>query len=455
MNDIAQQIKHVVVLMFENRSFDHVFGAFPAANGLLDGNDRPLPQCYNLFDPTNSPSASNPKVLPVPITPDVELKHDFDHEFGAGMMFELFGPGTTGWQDGHPLTPPAATWPSTNSGFVSTKAYNADPSGHTPNGVQAMSYFPYGALQVLHPLASEFVLCDNWFCDTPGHTLLNRFFMHTAQTPGGYLSDDQSKTSGDQTIFDQITGTERFDWKIYSPNQHLDSSFLDRIRNSPFTGRPITEFAADAAGGTLPFYSFLMCWSDGADTSMHPPSDIRAGENYLAAVYKSLRNGPKWNETLFIVTFDENGGMYDHVVPPLTIAPNSNLGQDRDTNVDLLFTFDFTLLGPRVPAILVSPWLRRGIASTQYQNTSILRFLQTLIGAPGLTARDANAPVFDGLFAAYGLQQPRTDCPVSFPAYSGLPYPDGDLSKPPAVRADAALKPLPYAKELAQMYGHR
>jgi phospholipase C len=452
MTDIAQQIKHVVVLMFENRSFDHIFGAFPGANGLLDGNDRPLPQCYNLFDPTSPPSGDNPKVLPTPVTPDVELVHDFDHEFGAGMMFELFGPGTTGWKDGHPLTPPAKTWPSTNCGFVSTIAYNVNPT--TPGGVQAMSYFPYGALQVLHPMASEFVLCDNWFCDTPGHTLLNRFFMHTAQTPGGYLSDDQSKKSDDQTIFDQIT-SQNFSWKIYSPNQHLDSNFLDTIRNSPFTGRPMSEFASDAAAGTLPFYSFLMCWSDGADTSMHPPSDIRAGENYLAAVYKSLRNGKKWNETLFIVTFDENGGMYDHVAPPLTVAPNSNLGQDYDTNVDLQFTFDFTLLGPRVPAIMISPWLRKGIASTQYQNTSILRFLQTLIGAPGLTARDAQAPVFDGLFATFGLSKPRTDCPTSFPAYAGFPYPDGDLGKPPVMRADAAPKPLPYAKELAQMYGRR
>jgi phospholipase C len=451
MNGISQQIKHVVVLMFENRSFDHVFGAFPGANGVLDENGNVKPEIYNLADPTSPPGPSNQTYLPEPITPGVPLAHDFDHDFGSGMMYELFGPGTTGWKGGQPLTPPAVTYPSTNSGFVSTIAYNVNAG--TKQGPQAMSYFQYGSLQVLHPLASEFVLCDNWFCDTPGDTLLNRFFMHTAQTPGGYLSDNQSKSSGDQTIFDQITG-RGLSWKMYAPNRHIDSSFLDTIRNSEFTNRPIAEFDADAAAGTLPFYSFLMCWSDGLDTSMHPPSDIRPGENYLAAVYNTLRNSPCWNDTLLIVTFDENGGMYDHVFPPVTTAPNSNLGQEVDTNVYLSFTFDFTLLGPRIPAILISPWLRSGIAKAQYQNTSVLRFIQSLIGAPGLNARDANAPALDSVFAEFGLSQPRTDCPASIPGYSGFPFADGDLSKTPVIAAGAAIVPLPYAAELARIYGH-
>jgi phospholipase C len=103
------------------------------------------------------------------------------------MMRELFGPGTTGWANGQPVNASPVTYPSINSGFFSTVAYNVDGSGGTTNGPQQMSYFEHGSLRVLHPLASSFVLCDNWFCDMPGDTLLNRIFMHTAQT-GGLLT---------------------------------------------------------------------------------------------------------------------------------------------------------------------------------------------------------------------------------------------------------------------------
>jgi phospholipase C len=466
MNDITQQFKHVVVLMFENRSFDHVFGAFPGANGVLDANGAKS-EIYNLADPTQPPGPSNKAYVPEPITPDIPLKHDFDHDFATGMMRELFGPTTTGWVNGEPLTPPAKTWPATNSGFVSTIAYNVDSSGKTRNGAQNMSYYTYGSLKVLHTLASEFVLCDNWFCDMPGNTLLNRYFAHTAQTDG-VLSDSQSGNIAINvpTIFDQITA-QGATWKMYAPwaekdgqkihNPQIDSRFLYTVENSPNTNLPVTQFAADLAAGTLPFYSFLMCWlplnisSPETDTSMHPNSDIRSGENYLAAVYNALRASPHWNDTLLIVTFDENGGMYDHVVPPTTTAPQPGTLTDLDPYTNETFSFDFTLLGPRIPAMLISPWLSKGIAKTQLQNTSILRFIQSMIGASGLTGRDAGAPVLDSALAEFGLSQPRTDCPMTIEGYSGFPYADGDLSKtyvvPPGER-----KPVPYAAEVARIY---
>jgi phospholipase C len=366
------------------------------------------------------------------------------------------------------------TYPSTNSGFVSTIAYNVN--SITRNGPQAMSYYQHGSLRVLHRLASEFVLCDNWFCDMPADTLLNRFFMHTAQTDG-ILTDNQSGvTIGSETIFDQITEYGA-SWKMYAPwaekygspitpiveiipNPQIDSRFLaTQIQDSPFTNRPITEFAADLAAGTLPVYSFLMCWlplkvsNTSTDTSMHPNSDIRPGENYLAAVYNALRNSPHWNDTLLIVTFDENGGMYDHVPPPTAIAPNSKVGSEWDEYLQANCTFDFTRLGPRIPALLISPWLRRGIARQQYENASVLKFIQDLIGAPGLTARDANAPSLDGIFDEFGLSQPRTDCPASVAGYPGFPYANGDLSKTYVVPSGAeTAPPPPYMAQLAKTY---
>ncbi len=117
---------------------------------------------------------------------------------------------------------------------------------------------------------------------------------------------------------------------------------------------------------------------------MHPPSDVRYGENYLAAVYNSLFGQlqdkatgqwhyvcPDWDKTLLIVTFDENGAIYDHAVPPVTQSPD---GIDANG-----YNFDFTSLGPRIPALLISPWLGAGVDHTQYQNTSILRCIQDML----------------------------------------------------------------------------
>jgi len=473
MNAITENIKHVVVLMFENRSFDHVFGAFPGANGVLDEDTNVKAECYNLADPTRrasppGPPPANETFRPLEITPDDPLVQLFNHDFGDGMMQELFGRGTTGWQDRHPVNAPPVTYPHRNCGFVST-------NGMSP---QAMSYYRYGSLKVLHKLADHFVLCDNWFCDVPGDTLLNRLYMHAATT-NKYLSDNQSYNLSSETIFDRfIQPSMRYTWKMYAPwavdqhgqpiwftdndgsqsrNLQIDSRFLDTIRNSTSTHRAVTEFAADAANNALPTYSFIMCWlppglvGPSTDTSMHPDSDIRPGENYLAAVYNCLRNSNSWKDTLLIVTFDENGGMYDHVFPPTASPPEPGVIKYHGTP----YTFDFTLLGPRIPALFISPWLRKGIAKSQYQNTSILRFLQGMIGAKPLTGRDKDAPSLDSLFNEFGLSQARTtDCPLSMPTYRGFPYEDGDLSKTWVYDAPSKPTPPAYLEQLVKTYGY-
>lgn len=472
MGNSIPTIEHVVVLMFENRSFDHLFGAFPGADGVLAADGSVKPDVYNLDDPTRpeGPDPRNPDApanrmhVPFPITPDDPLVHDFYHDF-VGMMPELFGPGTSGWKAGAPIGAPSPTYPEANSGFYSTMAYNNDPP--VLNGKQAMSYYEHGSLKVLHSLASEFVLCDNWFCDAPGDTLLNRFFMHAA-TANGELSDSQGGQIGQDTLYDRI-GEKGSSWKIYAPfaeidgrivgNPQIDSRLFSRIVDSPHTNRPVTEFAGDLAGGTLPFYSFLMCWLPPEtwkpvhETSMHPISDIRSGENYLAAVYNALRNSLYWDKTLLIVTFDENGGLYDHVPPPVAVSPDGLVGEVYDSNRRLNCVFDFTLLGPRIPALLVSPWLSPGIASGQYQNTSILRFVHDQLGSACLNQRDGNAPGLDGVFAQFGLDQARTDCSSSLPTYQGFPYADGNLSKTYA--APSGPQPMPnYMAELEMIYRH-
>ena len=478
---IDGNIKHIVVLMFENRSFDHMLGGMPGVNGVLLPDGTVNPACYNTMSPTHAPDSIQNKPVystPIDLSGQAGLTHDFNHDFGDGMMPDLFGPGTTGYLDGKPVNAPAVTYPGMNSGFLSTVAYNVnvaeaealhmpvsagkDPlqQVHPVNGPSSMYFFENGSLKVFHQLASEFVVCDNWYCDMPGHTQPNRCFMHCATS--GNMGIDETNTGMElsKTIFQQIEGMG-YDWKMYTPGGWWrDSTFLAGIVNSPYADVPIDQFCKDLQNGTLPFYSFLMpgLGAD-PDTSMHPASRVEPGENYLAAVYNALRVSPYWENTLLIVNFDENGGIYDHVMPPQAATPDPLKPISYATNNNgTQAEFDFSLLGPRIPTLLISPWLFKGIDSTQYQNTSILRYLQDLIsGSTGLflnlTQRDAKAPSIVQVFDSLGSVEPRTDCPLNIEGYPGVG--GGNICDADAFTPTPAYlqrPPLPHTLTLATEY---
>ena len=504
-------IKRIVVLMFENRSFDHLFGDFQNANGLFDKDGKFKEECYNLHDPLNPPSEEdNPKYFPTPVDPFQPLAHDFTHDFGDGMMPDLFGPiftvtgepafpcnrnatYTSGYANGELIGQIQAqpqTYPATNSGFFTT--YNSC----RQQGLSAMTYFKNGALKVLHKLAKEFVLCDNWHCDMPGHTLPNRAFIHCGTTCGtngttGGIDDMDGGMVNATSIFDLINQQSNLNqppsWKMYAPVDEygdlgqLDTRFLNSALQN-YQGVPITEFEDDCKNETLPFYSFIMCWLPNADsytdTSMHPASMIQPGENLLAGVYNTLRDSRCWKDTLLVVTFDENGGLYDHVFPPTTIPPDPQAPATIQNTPGccgnkwvLNSTFDFSLLGLRVPALLISPWLSKGVIdSKQYQNTSVTRFLIDKMNeiyqtsAPYLTSRDANAPSLDSVFSQFGLSSMRTDCPEKLLSYATLPCADPETCSNAIPYSDGTLKawtppfgtdattPVPYINELMNIY---
>ncbi len=498
-----ENIQHIVVLMFENRSFDHIFGAFPNANGLINNPLNFKPDCYNLKDPLSPPSDDNPRIYPKPVDPWHPLPNDFTHDFGDGMMPDLFGPTFTilgdpqlptnsnavyisGYtQDGlvGQIQPTPQTYPATNSGFFTT--YNTCKQQGNP----VMSYFEPGRLRILYHLAEEFVLCDNWHCDMPGHTLPNRAFIHCGTTGQAGIDDTDGSTVNKPSIFDLIDQQSVAPgptWKMYAPFGDgklgvLDTRFLNPCLKY-YSGACLSQFEKDCNDCELPFYSFIMCWTHGidhyTDTSMHPPALVQPGENLLAAVYNTMRNSPSWEDTLLVVTFDENGGMYDHVFPPTTTPPDPSAPPVAQytkgccgNNWILSSTFDFSLLGVRIPAILISPWLAQGkIDSTQYQNTSVLHFLIERMNAiyntnaAFLTARDANAPSLDSAFDQFGMPEMRTDCPDWITPYpvlpvtdpftnsNAIPFSDGKLTAwvpPPGM--DSA-PPVSYINEFLDIY---
>ena len=455
------KIKSVLVLMMENRSFDHIFGDMPGVDGLFQPDGQFKPDVFNTMDPETNPDGDKSLYhWPSPITPLTQgvISHDFNHNFGNGMLSDLYGPSAQGIVGGAPVGA-KQTWPPHNAGFLSTIAWNAH--GHPPNGPTSMSYFQWGTLKALHPLAKEFVVCDNWYCDMPGQTWANRVFLHCAQT-GGLIEDDGGAPMADlESIYDLLKQHGRT-WKMYAKGTHCDTEYLNATVDSQrWTAAspdapnvsyvPFSQLKDDIQNGQLPDFGFIMCWDTPqtveGDTSMHPghPSNpVNGGENLIASIYNLLRGSPaSWDQTLFIVTFDENGGMYDHKPPPAAPSPVDPpvVGTFYDNDPPPqgpARQFDFTLLGPRVPALLISPHLAHGIDGTQYQNTSITRFAEELAetstGAQPrsihLTQRDQQAPSLSSAFFQFGLSSPRPDCLTQLEYYDGSPgilWPGPDL----------------------------
>lgn len=407
--DPLRQIKHVVVLMLENRSFDHMLGALPGVDGIDGAN-------YNSQRPLVPPDGANPAHGQSPIRIGFEpARFNPRHDF-ADMMKQMFGPQATGFVRGRTLPfPLAPTYPEQQCGYVADWG-----------SAEVMNYFAAGQLQVLHSLAGQFCICDNWFCDVPTCTVPNRLFMHSGTSEGILAGALPRPPLGAKTIFEQIdrhrSGNPADKWGIYYfPPDLCDGDFFRYTLSEPRAHQSVAnDFFGQLATGRLPFYSFLMPILNSAPetqcNSMHPPADVRYGENYVAMVYNVLLQSPAWKNTLLIVNFDENGGIYDHRWPPGTVAPDSPAYIPFPTPDG---SFDFTSLGPRVPSLLISPWLRAGsVDHTPYQNTSILRFLQDALAPsrplPGvklsLTNRDRQANSIARAFSQFGLPAPRTDC---------------------------------------------
>ena len=230
-----------------------------------------------------------------------------------------------------------------------------------------------------------------------------------------------------KTIFDQLSeaGAE---WRLYYQDTPWET-FMETLAHHPESLRQLDEFFIDAAEGKLPSFSYINprgginVTTGHGSNDMHPDHDVALGEALYKQVYEALRASPQWNETLFVLTFDEHGGFYDHVPPPTNIPPP---GDGRPAFPDTYF--DFRRGGIRIPTVLISPWLKPGPITTPppsqkpannsvYELTSIIatarKLLQPLAYTPPLTGRDAWAATFEHLFDE--LDAPRTDCPQKLP----------------------------------------
>ena len=415
------KITRVVVLMMENRSFDHFFGFRPGVNGLT-GKE------FNLRNPAD-PSSTRFVV-------DSQAPYAVLAGMGPGHSVNATNVQLFGNKAG-----PAASRPATNGGFVANYItelrtdHVAKPSDAQIQAV--MQSFSASQLPSINALADNFCLCDNWYCDVPGPTQPNRFYIH-AGTSDGYALNGWKRILDVPTIYNRVADAG-LTWGVYwfDTNEVLEFSQVSSQKDNfkPFEA----DFSADCKGGNLPTYSFIIPrflnsknqsgLGNGMANTQHAPHDVRYGDNLIADVYDALRQSPLWEETVLIVTYDEHGGFYDHVVPPSTGIPNPD-GKNSPAAGDPSYapTFGFDRLGLRVPALIVSPWVKPGIVdSTRYQNTSVLATVEKMFGLKPLTERDRSANSFEGIWSDLG--SPRTDTPVSLPRIV-LPAMTTSLSDP-------------------------
>jgi phospholipase C len=383
-------IQHVVVLMLENRSFDSMLGRLYPNRHDFDGLKGD--ESNEWGNKTFSVWASGE------MTPESAcLPNPDPNELFADMTEQIFGSGL------QPPSPPAM------SGFVSNymKTLTNDP-------LAVMHGFTPEQVPVISQLAMSFGVSDRWHASVPSQTWPNRFFVHTG-TAGGYVNNSPVRFPYlMQTIFNRLSQRQK-SWRIYFHDVPLTATLSAILSELPEHLYSFEDaFMSDAMMGRLPNYSFIepryfpSLVLHRMPNDQHPPHNVAYGERLIARCYDALRNGAGWERTLFIVTYDEHGGTYDHVPPPDAVSPD-------DASPD---GFRFDRYGVRVPAVVISPWIPAGSivrppAGSKYpfDHASVLSTLRKLfdLGKP-LTRRDAAAP---DLLPALSLPSPSNPGPAS------------------------------------------
>jgi phospholipase C len=319
-------IDHVVVVMMENRSFDHFLGWLPNADGKQAG--------LSFADPggTQHPTAH--------LTDFQGCAHpDPDHSWDGGRI-QLNGGACDGWLLG-------------------------------ANDEYSIGYYADTDLPFYGNAAPYWTVCDRYFAAIMASTYPNRFYMHSAQTDR--LSNSGPNPTTLPTIWESLAAANVSHRYYYSdvPFTALwGSKYLHM-------SHPFSDFVDDCASGKLPSVSFLdpAFIDEGSGTSGddHPHADIRVGQYFLSQVYNAITNSPAWDRTVFFINYDEWGGFFDHVKPRK--APDANPKA--------------RLQGFRVPAFVISPFARRHhVAHHVYDHTSILKLIEWRWNLPALTVRD-------------------------------------------------------------------
>lgn len=446
-----QSINHIIFLAQENRSFDSYFGAlrqYWAQNGIPDQSFDGLPQ-FNPASgaaPNQGPAPTNPGCNPTTSTPLVCHADPASGDVGPPVQMQHFttmcveNPSPS-WNESHAdwnASDPVAPPPPTLDGFVRAAANDARqivPPMMDVAGQRAMDYYDGGDLNYYYFLASNFATSDRWFAPVMTRTPPNREYLiggtsHGYVYPIGANANDMALIPK-PPIFQELDNAG-ITWKIYvnpvgttcgtsNPSSSClyqytyvkNFTYGNTILNTPSLLQnivPISQFTTDVQNGTLPQVAQIEPASNAgldehpSDADVVPPCcSTQAGAAYVESLINPLLSSSSWSTSIFILTFDESGGFYDHVAPQPAVTPDGIAPSDLfpgDTcspggasgpNCDFVFT------GYRVPMIVISPYTKKNYVShaanadgTGVDNTAILKLIETRFGLSSLTARDAD-----------------------------------------------------------------
>ncbi len=432
-------INHIIFFAQENRSFDHYFGElrqFWADNGYPDQAFDGLPQ----FNPPagSSPPPTNPPCA----NPDPTQHCDADpngtpvpSDHLPSVCIENPSPS---WNESHvdwDYQDPVGKNPATLDGFVQTAANDArqnQPPFMDTEGYRAMGYYTGNDLNFYYFMASNFATSDRWFSPAMTRTQPNRMFMMSGTSQGhayplgGSNPYDQKPLSA-PPIFEALQNAG-ITWKIYiepdpeaigdcapkeqtphclfiDPGSYLQMfTYGSTVVNDPTLSQnlvPMSQFATDAANGTLPQVAWIESPTD-AGLDEHPsvddnaPINVQAGAAFVASLINSFMQSKSWSDSVFVFTYDEAGGLYDHVSPQPMPSPDGITPQDLRSG-DICNgaygtgpTCDFVFTGYRVPMFVVGPYVKKNYVShTVADTTAILKLIETRFALPALTRRDA------------------------------------------------------------------
>lgn len=425
-------VKSIVVLMMENRSFDNFAGwIYQHSNNISPNGD--------VFDGL-TPSISNPS-------------HD-------GTMVNVGS--TTNHKN--PIEDPGEPFQ-----HVNVQLFGGNPPENTQcqgflidytNVIQGttlldptviMDAFDPSIVSCTQAIAQQAAICDQWFCSAPTQTWPNRSFVHAATSNGNIVNWPYNPDLWNvPTIFNVMSRRAGSTWRVYYDDFLVPLTWLQMRQLHPFgywkNFRGIHEFFDDAQNGNLPQYAFIEpnFFPNpvvGPETDAHPPHNAFIGDQFIGRIYNAIIASPQFqaNEVLFIITFDEHGGCFDHVAPFANATP-----PDNQTKL-----FDFKRFGVRVPTIVVSPYVAAGSVFnlrppgplpapgstlppwstyTPYDHTSILRTIELTFGYSPLTARDAAAPDLGGILTGPARNN-YTPVPIATPPQSMLDEIAADTSQ--------------------------
>lgn len=455
------QITTVVMLMLENRSLDNLLGflyagdapraVFPEGSpATFDGVPHDAVNYHHTtaYAPTNG-------TLSTLDTAALRMPNYDPNEGYAHVKLQLYADGYGRIPEGDPWSrePPM-------SGF----AWDYD-AIFTENQA-VMGSYSAAQLPAFHGLAKAYAVSDRWFASVPTQTFANRAYAACGTSLGAVVNSEiTDKTFAETpTVFNLLAAAGK-SWGVYwrddgglaagSPLfDPFTPYFFPQLQRAPHGGvfpfdnpdKP-GAFMQALAAGTLPNFCFLEPkWGGGAGplfiqgTDYHPPAWVGPGEYALNALYEALVASPQWPNMLFIVTFDEHGGTYDHVPPPPATPPDGVVGASG---------FTFNRLGVRVPTLLISPFIPEGLvfrspeAGVDFDHASFIATLLKWAGidpkTAGMGARVANAPTFEGVLSP----TPRADTPrfEVDPSYAKQGLLTDALSGPAPLDASGAERP--------------